>query len=113
MLIVQDSIASLGTLDVEGETVIGNDTKVEGHVVVDGSVTVKGDANILGTLFSNGGVESTTIDMGPGQTTIGGQTTADQNLSVSGTSVFHNNVDVYDRLTVATPERQHRALPCL
>ena len=71
--------------------------------IVDGSVTVKGDANILGTLFSNGGVESTTIDMGPGQTTIGGQTTADQNLSVSGTSVFHNNVDVYDRLTVATP----------
>jgi len=103
MLIVQDSIVSLGTLDVEGETVIGNDTKIEGHVVVDGSVTVKGDANILGTLFSNGGVESTTIDMGPGQTTIGGQTVADQNLSVSGTSVFHNNVDVYDRLTVATP----------
>ena len=104
-LTIQHRIRDKGELLVEGMTylqdslTVGKGAFVTGDVEVGGNLLVNGYARIVGTTFSEGGLETTTIAMSGGLD-VGGTITGADSLIINGFASFHDTLRVEDEISV-------------
>ena len=88
-LTVQNHIHDKGKLTVGKLATFESNVVVNGFVQVDNSVDIEGNFIIDGVTFSNGGIESSTLD-NSGDVTIEGQTNIARNTLVNGAAMLTN-----------------------
>ena len=101
-MIIQEEINSKGTLSVAKNSLFRQNVDVAGHVVVLGNANINTDANIMGTLYSNGGVDASHLTMDEGALNVGGRTDVGMQLDVSGVATLLGTVDITNNLTVSS-----------
>jgi hypothetical protein len=69
------------------------------NVTIGGNLLIEGWARIKGTTFSDGGIETTTLDM-KGSLSVGGAVSFDSTLSVAKNVHFHDSLAVDNRILV-------------
>ena len=84
-LTVQETIVSNGSLVVKGETTLESDVVVNGFVNVDYNANIGGDVTVEGVQFSNGGIQTASIQ-NSGDMSVGGLLQVDMNMTVESAS---------------------------
>ena len=94
-LTIEHQILDKGKLYVQDDAVFSDIVRMDTNVTIGGNLLVEGWARIKGTTFSDGGLETTTLDMS-GDLSVGGDVYFDGHLAVA------KNVDFEDSLSVAS-----------
>ena len=94
-LTIEHQILDKGKLYVQDDAVFSDIVRMDTNVTIGGNLLVEGWARIKGTTFSDGGLETTTLDMS-GDLSVGGDVYFDGHLAVA------KNVDLEDSLSVAS-----------
>ncbi len=98
-LTIEHQILNKGKLYVQDEAVFSDIVRMDTNVTIGGNLLIEGWARIKGTTFSDGGIETTTLDM-TGSLSVGGAVSFDSTLTVAKNVHFHDSLIVGDRILV-------------
>lgn len=104
-LTIEQFILNRGNMVVEGETrlqdtlVTASGASLGGDVVIDGNLLVNETARILGTTFSDGGLETSELDM-TGDLTVGGRVRFDSTLQVLQKVTVQDTIHLEEAITL-------------
>ena len=108
-LTVQESLTSLGRLDVTDGTSFESDVVVNGFLQIDYDANILGDVTVEGVQFSNGGIQTTSID-NSGSMSVGGLLNVGTNVTIEdeaylaqtgigGDFYIHNGLNVSNEIS--------------
>jgi hypothetical protein len=98
-LTIEHQILNKGKLYVQDDAVFSDIVRMDTNVTIGGNLLIEGWARIKGTTFSDGGIETTTLDM-KGSLSVGGAVSFDSTLSVAKNVHFHDSLAVDNRILV-------------
>ena len=98
-LTIEHQILNKGKLYVQDDAVFSDIVRMDTNVTIGGNLLIEGWARIKGTTFSDGGIETTTLDM-TGSLSVGGAVSFDSTLTVAKNVHFHDSLAVDHRILV-------------
>lgn len=98
-LTIEHQILNKGKLYVQDESVFSDFVRMDSNVTIGGNLLVEGWARIKGTTFSDGGLETTTLDM-TGDLNVGGAVYFDSTLSVTQDVNFEEDLMVSNSIVI-------------
>lgn len=98
-LTIEHQILNKGKLYVQDESVFSDFVRMDSSVTIGGNLLVEGWARIKGTTFSDGGLETTTLDM-TGDLNVGGAVYIDSTLSVTRDVNFEEDLTVANSVVI-------------
>ena len=104
-LSIEKFILDRGDMLVKGETTLqdslftGTGARFGGDVAIAGNLLVNKEARILGTTFSDGGLETTSLAM-DGDLTVGGAVRMDGTLIVKGLATMQDTIHLEEAMTL-------------
>ncbi|MGB1074729.1 MAG: hypothetical protein ACPGYK_00965 [Flavobacteriales bacterium] len=100
-LTIEEEILSKNRLDVLGDAQLTGFTRMDSDVTILGNLVVLKDLRVLGTTFSLGGIETTSMNMG-GDLSVGGRAVIDSTLEVIQTVLLQDSLEVLGPLGIGT-----------
>ena len=104
-LTIEEFILDRGDMVVEGETRLQDSlftatgARIGGDVTIGGNLLVSQEARILGTTFSDGGLETTSLDM-QGDLNVGGAVRMDSTLIVAQRATMQDTIHLEKAMTI-------------